>query len=159
MIPPAVTPADAADDRTARFKFPTMLLVSRLGRYPKPQCISAMEHLFPFGGRGGQGRAPIMFLLHFFCLATLHDSLFWEAQVGTWDTKLTKHSVSLQWGQLVPWQCPWPCNPARWTTQHSLSWQSAVGKGASAACTISSSEGTKAIRTLYIRDCCRKDST
>lgn len=61
----------------------------------------------------------------FFCPATLYDSLFWEAQVGTWDTKLTKHSLSLQWGQLVPWECRWPCNATRWTTLRHISWQSA----------------------------------
>lgn len=94
------------------------------------------------------GGWPITFLVHFSCLATLHDSLFWEAQVGTWDTELTKHSVSLQWGQLVPWQCPQPCDPARWTTPHWISWQSAVGKEASAVRTISFSGGNKASRIL-----------
>lgn len=98
---------------------PTMPLVSEPGRRPKPQYISAMEHLFPFRGGAGPRHAPT-----FFCAATLHDSLFWEAQVGTWDTKLTKHLVSLQWGQLVPWQCRWPCSATRWTTRSCISWQS-----------------------------------
>lgn len=79
VIPPAVTPADAADDHTPRFKFPTMSLVSTLGSRPKPQYISVMEHLFPFRGGAGPQHAPSTF----FCPATLHDSLFWEAQVGT----------------------------------------------------------------------------
>lgn len=102
----------------------TMPLVSELGRGPKPQYISAMEHLFPFRGGGGVYAGP-QHAPTFFCPATLHDSLFWEAQVGTWDTKLTKHSLSLQWGQLVPWECRWPCNATRWTTLRHISWQSA----------------------------------
>lgn len=36
----------------------TMPLVSELGRGPKPQYISAMEHLFPFRGGGCICRAP-----------------------------------------------------------------------------------------------------
>ncbi len=72
-----------------------------------------------FQGGAGAQHAPT-----FFCPATLHDSLFWEAQVGTWDTKLTKHLVSLQWGHLVPWQCRWPRNATRWTTLRCISWQS-----------------------------------
>lgn len=56
-----MTPADAADNHTPRFKFPSTSLVSVLGRHPKSQYISAMEHLFPF--RGAQG--PNMLLLHF----------------------------------------------------------------------------------------------
>lgn len=71
------------------------------------------------GGGGGGGGAGPRHAPTFSYPATLHDGLFWEAQVGTRDTKLTKHSLSLWWGQLVPWQC-WPRMPL---TRHT-SWQS-----------------------------------
>lgn len=100
------------------------------------------------GGGTGPQHAPT-----FFCPATLHDSLFWEAQVGTWDTKLTKHSVSLQWGQLVPWQCLWPCDATRWTTLRRASWQSRE-RGISC---LHSFISNKATRNLYIWDCCTRD--
>lgn len=124
---------------------PTMPLVSEPGRRPKPQYISAMEHLFPFRGGAGPRHAPT-----FFCAATLHDSLFWEAQVGTWDTKLTKHLVSLQWGQLVPWQCRWPCSATRWTTRSCISWQSRK-RGISCLHNFRPRRGGEATRNLRIR--------
>lgn len=64
VAPPAVTPADAADHHSPR----TMPLVSELGRGPKPQYISAVEHLFPFGGAGYP--APTCFCIFLSCHIT-----------------------------------------------------------------------------------------
>lgn len=85
VFPPAVTPAETADDHTAHFKFPTILLVSELGSHPKPKYISAMEHLFPFNG-GGQWSQTCSNMFLFFCPATLYESLFWESETRSWQS-------------------------------------------------------------------------
>ena len=131
-----MTPADAADDHAARFKFPTTPLVSELGRRPKPQCISAMEHLFPFRG----ARGPNM-LLHFSVLPHCMTVYFGKRRLAP---------------ETQSWQSTW-ChfNEASWCHdnaaghaalqdgQHGAAYLGKVGKEASAVCTIPSSRGGK----------------
>lgn len=54
-----VAPADAANSPAPCYRFTNTLLVTGLGRRPKPRYISATEHLFPFRkGREGATGAP-----------------------------------------------------------------------------------------------------
>lgn len=133
-----MTPADATDDHTPRFKFPTMSLVSALGRHPKPQYISAMEHLFPF--RGAQG--PNMLLLHFSVLPHCMTVYFGKR-------RLAPETQSWQSTQCHFNEASWCHDNASGHAilqdgQHCTEYLGKVGKEASAVCTISSSEGNKA---------------
>lgn len=128
----------------------TMPLVSELGRGPKPQYISAMEHLFPFRGGGGGIQGPNM-LLHFSVLPHCMTVYFGKRRLAP---------------ETQSWQST-PChfNEASWCHenaagramlqdgQHCAAYLGKVRRGASAVCTISSSQGGKksSMQSLNVR--------
>lgn len=150
--PPAVTPADAADDHTPRFKTPTAPLVSLPGRRPKPQCISAMEHLFPFRGAPG----PNM-LLHFsvlpHCMTVYFGKRRLAPETQSWQSTRC-HFNEASWCR---------DNAAGHATlqdgQHRAAYLGKVGKEATAVCTISSPQRNEATCNLKSAEGCRRDSS